>query len=231
MPQPVTVLDTTLRDGAQREGISLSAKDKLRIAQKLDELGVAYIAGGGPGSNPKDIEFFERARDLEFRHARLAAFGSPRRANSAVEADANVRALLGAGTPVAVVVGKSSAMQVAEILRTTLDENLAMIRDTVAYLCAQGLEVIFDAEHYFDGHKLDAAYAWDAARRRRGRGQLLLLCDTNGGTLPKEVARVVAEVRAALPRRRWACTPTTTRRSRGQHLDGVRPAAPTSTAP
>jgi 2-isopropylmalate synthase len=172
----------------------------LRIAQKLDELGVAYIEGGWPGSNPKDIEFFERARDLEFRHARLAAFGSTRRANSAVEADANVRALLGAGTPVAVVVGKSSAMQVAEILRTTLDENLAMIRDTVAYLCAQGLEVIFDAEHYFDGHKLDAAYAVETLRAAAEAGaSYCVLCDTNGGTLPKEVARVVAEVRAALP--------------------------------
>jgi len=200
MVERVSVLDTTLRDGAQMEGISFSAKDKLRIAQKLDELGVAYIEGGWPGSNPKDVEFFRRVRDLDLRCARVAAFASTRRANGSVEGDANVRALLEAHTPVAVIVGKSSPMHVKEILATTLDENLAMIRDTVAYVKANGLEVIFDAEHFFDGYRLDSTYTLATARVAAEAGaDVIALCDTNGGALPCEVNRVVAAVRDALP--------------------------------
>ncbi len=200
MEKRVSVLDTTLRDGAQREGISFSVNDKLRIAQKLGELGVAYIEGGWPASNPKDSEFFARVKDLDLHQAKVAAFGSTRRAGTPVERDLNVRALVEAGVPVATIVGKSSRMHVFDILGTTLQENLAMIRDTVAYLKAAGLEVLFDAEHFFDGYALDADYALETARVAAEAGaSIVVLCDTNGGTLPSEVGRVVAEVRAALP--------------------------------
>ncbi len=197
----VSVLDTTLRDGAQREGISFSVKDKLRIAQKLDELGVAYIEGGWPGSNPKDTEFFARARDISFRYARLAAFGSTRRASIAVEQDSSVVAMVEARVPVAVIVGKSSAMHVTEVLATTLDENLAMIRDTVRFLKEAGMEVLYDAEHFFDGYKLDAGYALQTAQIAAEAGaDIVVLCDTNGGSLPMEIARTVAAIHRALPR-------------------------------
>ena len=200
MAKRVSVLDTTLRDGAQREGISLSAKDKLRIAQKLDELGVTYVEGGWPGSNPKDAEFFARARELTFRHARLAAFGSTRHKGVPIEEDSNVRALLEADVPVAVIVGKSSTMHVTDILRTSLEENLCMIRDTVDYLQARGIEVLFDAEHFFDGYKLDADYALATLRTAAEAGaNCLVLCDTNGGTLPSEITRIISRVREALP--------------------------------
>jgi 2-isopropylmalate synthase len=200
MVRRVTVLDTTLRDGAQREGISFSVKDKLRIAQKLDELGVAYIEGGFPGSNPKDVAFYEAARDLPFSQAKLVAFGSTRRAQVDVARDASVRALLECGASVAVIVGKSSPMQVTEVLRTTLDENLAMIGETVAYLKGQGMEVLYDAEHFFDGYRLDAAYALRTLDAAAAAGaDCLVLCDTNGGTLPAEVLRVVRAVVEAHP--------------------------------
>jgi 2-isopropylmalate synthase len=200
MTKRVTVLDTTLRDGAQREGISLSVKDKLRIALKLDELGVAYIEGGYPSSNPKDTEFFARVRELPLRHARVAAFGNTRRAGVAVEQDASMRALASAGVSVAVIVGKSSPLHVTEVLGTTLAENLAMIRDTITYLRSLGLDVIYDAEHFFDGFKLDAAYALETARVAAVAGaRYVVLCDTNGGTLPLEVSQVVTTVRQALP--------------------------------
>lgn len=196
----ICVLDTTLRDGAQREGISLSVKDKLRIALKLDELGVAYIEGGWPGSNPKDADFFEQIHRMALHHARVAAFGSTRRVGTPVAQDENVRALLEARTPVAVIVGKASPMQVTQVLGATLDENLAMIRDTVAYLKAAGLEILFDAEHLFDGYKLDAHYALATLRAAHEAGaDCLVLCDTNGGSLPSEVQRIVAAVVAALP--------------------------------
>ena len=196
----VSVLDTTLRDGAQREGISFSVKDKLRIVQKLDELGVAYIEGGWPGSNPKDVEFFARVRDIELRCAKVAAFGSTRRAGVSVGEDPNVQALLQASVPVAVTVGKSSRMHVTEILGTSLKENLSMIRDTVAYLKAAGLEVLFDAEYFFDGYKLDPDYALASARTAAEAGaDIVVLCDTNGGTLPSEVGHIVSLIRQALP--------------------------------
>ena len=198
--QRISVLDTTLRDGSQREGISFSVADKLRIARKLDELGVAYIEGGWPGSNPKDQEFFRRAQDLQLANARVAAFGSTRRAGLPVEQDANVRALAEAGVPVAVIVGKSSAMHVREVLRTTPEENVAMIQDTIRYLNGAGLEVLFDAEHFFDGYLADPDYALETCRAAAAAGaDIVVLCDTNGGMLPSEVGRIVGEVCRALP--------------------------------
>jgi len=200
MVKRISVLDTTLRDGAQREGISLSAHDKLRIAEKLDQLGVAYIEGGWPGSNPKDVEFFERVKEMNLRHAKVAAFGSTRRAKSAVEQDPNILALIESGAPVAVIVGKSSRMHVTEVLNTTLSENLNMIRESVAYLKSAGREVLYDAEHFFDGYKLDADYAIQTARVAAEAGaDCVVLCDTNGGTLPSELTQIVVAVRQALP--------------------------------
>jgi 2-isopropylmalate synthase len=146
----IQIYDTTLRDGTQREGISLSCDDKLRIAARLDDLGVTFIEGGWPGSNPKDAEFFQRARDRDWHTAQLAAFGSTRRIGNAPEQDENLRALLEAETPVCTVVGKSWTLHVAEVLRTTLDQNLEMITDSLAFLSAHGRRVIYDAEHFFE---------------------------------------------------------------------------------
>src|SRR5512138_3748882 len=146
----IQLYDTTLRDGTQREGISLSVEDKLRIARRLDELGMAYLEGGWPGSNPKDAEFFERARDLPWKHARVAAFGSTCRAGGAPEADGNIQALLASQAPVCTVVGKTWTLHVTDVLRTTLDENLRIIEQSLAYLKAQGRHVVYDAEHFFD---------------------------------------------------------------------------------
>jgi 2-isopropylmalate synthase len=195
----ILVYDTTLRDGTQREGISLSCDDKLRIARRLDHIGVAIIEGGWPGSNPKDAELFARARDVEWRHAQLAAFGATRRAGIAVEEDASVAALLEARTPVCTIFGKSSTLHVREVLRTSLDENLRLVGETVAYLRAHGRRVIFDAEHFFDGHAADAAYALEVVvAAARAGAEAVVLCDTNGGRLPWEVERATAAVVAAL---------------------------------
>jgi 2-isopropylmalate synthase len=199
MPQ-VFLYDTTLRDGAQGEGISLSLADKLKILRKLDQFGMHYVEGGWPGANPKDSEFFARARALKLKHARLTAFASTRRPGGAVESDPTVAALLEAGTPVVAVVGKSWRLHVTDVLRTTLDENLAMIGETCAYLKAQGREVVYDAEHFFDGYKDDPVYALASLRAaHEGGADWLALCDTNGGSLPSEVGRIVAAVAAALP--------------------------------
>ncbi len=195
----VEVFDTTLRDGAQTEGISYSVDDKLRIARKLDELGVAYIEGGWPGSNPKDAVFFERARGECWAHAKIVAFGATRRASLKPADDASVRALVEAGTEVCAIFGKSSVLQVKEVLRTTLEENLKMIGDTVAYLRAQGKRVIYDAEHFFDGYRLDAAYALKTLQAAvRGGAETIVLCDTNGGSLPWQVESAVQDVIAKL---------------------------------
>ena len=200
MVNRVSVLDTTLRDGSQREGLSFSGKDKLRIAQRLDDLGVAYIEGGWPGSNPKDEEFFSQAAKMTWRHAQITAFGSTRHVGSTVEADRNVQALLQAETPAVVVVAKSSRMHVTEVLRTSLQENLAMIHETVSYLKAHGRQVLFDAEHFFDGYKLDVESAMNTLRIAVQAGaDHLVLCDTNGGTLPNETARIVALVKSEFP--------------------------------
>lgn len=196
----VFMYDTTLRDGTQGEGFQLSGLDKLRIARRLDAFGIDYIEGGWPGSNPKDIEFFQEAKNLELKHAKLAAFGSTRRANTPVAEDPQVRLLLEAKTPVVTIFGKSWEMQVTEILRTTVEENQAMIRDTVAHLVSHGREVMYDAEHFFDGYKDSPAHALATlAAAAEAGAACLVLCDTNGGTLPEEIARICAEVRAAIP--------------------------------
>lgn len=195
----VEIYDTTLRDGSQREGISYTLEDKLRIADRLDGFGVSYIEGGWPGSNPKDLEFFERGRDRAWKHAKLAAFGMTRRANGRAEDDKNLQALILAGTPVCTVVGKTSTLHVTEVVRTTLDENLKMIEESVAFLCAAGREVIYDAEHFFDGYKLDAVYALETLRAaKRGGAKTLVLCETNGGGLPWDVQDAVRQVAAEL---------------------------------
>jgi 2-isopropylmalate synthase len=195
----IQVYDTTLRDGTQREGVSLSCDDKLRIARKLDELGVAFVEGGWPGSNPKDAEFFERVRDVDLETARVAAFGATCRARGGPEDDANIRALLDAHTPVCTVVGKSWTLHVTEVLRTTLDDNLRLIEQSVAYLRGQGRRVIYDGEHYFDGYGADPVYALETLRAAvRGGAEIVVLCDTNGGAMPWEVAEVTRTVKAAL---------------------------------
>ena len=192
---PLKIYDTTLRDGTQGEGISFSVTDKLRIAEKLDQFGVDYIEGGFPGSNPRDITFFQEAKGLKLKHARLAAFGSTRRAGVKANEDAQLRTLLDSGMPVMTIVGKTWGMHVTEILRTTLEENLAMIEDSARYLVAQGREVIYDAEHFFDGYKDNPDYALKTlAAVLRGGAANLTLCDTNGGTQVEEFKGIVARV-------------------------------------
>ncbi|MBP1465440.1 citramalate synthase [Candidatus Chloroploca sp. M-50] len=194
----IMLYDTTLRDGTQREGMSLSCEDKLKIARILDDLGIHYIEGGWPGSNPKDAEFFQRVKSLGLTHARVAAFGATRHAGNRCEDDANVQALVAAETPVVTLVGKSSILHVEQVLETTREENLAMIADTVAYFKQRDKEVVYDAEHFFDGYKLDPDYtlATLAAAFRAG-ANCLVLCDTNGGALPHEVAAITRAVRAS----------------------------------
>jgi len=191
MTAPIEIYDTTLRDGTQGEGVALSVADKLRIAERLDAFGVHYIEGGWPGSNPKDIEFFELAKGRTFRHARLAAFGSTRRKDVKADQDDQVRLLIDAGTPVVTIYGKTWLLHVLEVLQTTPEENLAMIEDTVRFLKSHGRTVVYDAEHAFDGCKTDRAYAlatWQAAER--AGADVVVLCDTNGGSLPGEVAEI-----------------------------------------
>jgi 2-isopropylmalate synthase len=195
----IQIYDTTLRDGTQREGISLSGADKIRIARRLDELGVAFIEGGWPGSNPKDVEFFERARDIQWEHALIAAFGSTCRVKAGPEDDANIKALLDSGAPVCTVVGKTWTLHVKEVLRTTLDDNLRIIEQSLAYLRAQGRRVIYDAEHFFDGYKADPRYTLETLRAAaRGGAETLVLCDTNGGSMPWEITEIVQAVKAAV---------------------------------
>ncbi len=192
----VELYDTTLRDGTQMEGISLSVEDKLKIARKLDELGVDYIEGGWPGSNPKDAEFFAAARSLHLQNARIAAFGSTRRAGIEAENDPNLRALIDAATPVVTLVGKANEMHVRHILETSLEENLAMIADSVAYLKGRGLMVFFDAEHFFDGFRDNPDYALACLRAAAEAGaDCLVLCDTNGGTIPSKITEAIAAAR------------------------------------
>jgi 2-isopropylmalate synthase len=195
----VTIYDTTLRDGTQREGISLALSDKLRIAEQLDALGVAFIECGWPGSNPKDAELFRRLRDMTWRHATIAAFGSTRRAGIACEDDSNLRALLDCGAPACTIFGKTSLVHVQEVLRTKPDENLAMIEDSVRFLRSHGRRVIYDAEHFFDGAREDLAYAIATLEAAHSGGaEVLVLCDTNGGTLPWEIEERVRLVTAGL---------------------------------
>ncbi|HET9376661.1 MAG TPA: citramalate synthase [Chthoniobacterales bacterium] len=198
-PKKVTIYDTTLRDGTQAEGISFSVQDKIRIAEKLDAFGIHYIEGGWPGSNPKDIEFFSEAKKRKWKTAKLCAFGSTCRANLRPEDDAQVELLINAETPVVTIVGKGWRFHVEEILGVTVEENLRMIRETVAYLKSRGREVIFDAEHFFDGYKDEPAHALKAIQVAAESGaDLVVLCDTNGGTLPHEIAGITRSVIEAL---------------------------------
>ncbi|QGG94699.1 citramalate synthase [Actinomarinicola tropica] len=195
-PAAVEIFDTTLRDGVQFEGISVTVDDKLRIAEQLDRLGVHWIEGGYPGANPRDAEFFRRAaQELELETATLVAFGSTRRARGRVDEDPTLRNLVAAGTSTVCIVGKSWDYHVTEALRTTLDEGVAMVQDSVEYLTAQGLRVFFDAEHFFDGYKRNPEFALRVLEGAVVAGvDTLVLCDTNGGSLPHEVERIVADV-------------------------------------
>ena len=191
----IIVYDSTLRDGAQAQGISYTVEDKLKIVDRLDKLGAAYIEAGNPGSNPKDLEFFERAKKISFRHAKLIAFGSTRRVGVAVEDDANVNSLLKAGTSAVAIFGKSWDFQVAEILKTTFDENLNMIYDTVRFFKDKGIEVVYDAEHFFDGYAANPEYAVKTLKAAADAGAAsLCLCDTKGGFLPMDIYDVVKKV-------------------------------------
>lgn len=202
MAKQVEIFDSTLRDGAQGEGIAFSVEDKLHITALLDALGVRYIEAGNPGSNPKDLEFFSRAKTLSLQNARLCAFGSTRRCETAVGEDKNVQSLLDAGTPAVSVFGKAWKLHVHRVLRTTDEENLAMIRDTVAFLKAHGKEVVFDAEHFFDGCADDETYAMAAlAAACEGGADVLCLCDTNGASYPADIARLTGLVAQKFGRR------------------------------
>ncbi|HUH17348.1 MAG TPA: citramalate synthase, partial [Methylomirabilota bacterium] len=199
MSVPILLYDTTLRDGTQREGLVLSLADKLKIARRLDEAGFPYIEGGWPGSNPKDEEFFAAARSMTFQHARLAAFGSTRHRANRVTDDPNIRALIEADTPVTTIFGKSWLLHVTDVLGATAEENLTMIGESVAHLHAAGREVVYDAEHFFDGYKADATYALATLRAAIDAGATtVVLCDTNGGCMTDEVAAMTRDVAAEL---------------------------------
>jgi 2-isopropylmalate synthase len=194
--QKIFLYDTTLRDGTQGEDVSFSVEDKIRIARELDEIGVHYIEGGWPGSNPKDMEFFQRAASLQLRHGRIAAFGSTCRAGNKAENDPNLQALIEASTPTVTIFGKTSLMHVFSALGINEEENLSIISDSVNYLKKHGREVVYDAEHFFDGYKENRQYALETLRRAQHAGaNVIVLCDTNGGTLPHEVAELFGEVK------------------------------------
>ncbi|MGI2335375.1 MAG: citramalate synthase [Dehalogenimonas sp.] len=195
----IKLYDTTLRDGAQREGISFSVADKLHIAQRLDEFGIHYIEGGWPGANLKDNEFFQLAIAAGFKNAELVAFGSTRKAGIAAEEDVNLKALLDSGAPIITLVGKSSAPQVEKVLATTLEENIRMVVDSIKFLKSRGRRVFLDAEHFFDGYQADREYSLEVLKAAAEAGaDYLVLCDTNGGALPGEVTEAVAAVVAAV---------------------------------
>ncbi len=199
----VFTYDTTLRDGTQGEGISLSVPAKLRLVKKMDMFGMDFIEGGWPGSNPRDMEFFDQVKKLDLKHAKISAFGSTRRANTKVEDDSQVAKLLEAGTPYVTIFGKTWLLHVTDVIKTTAEENLAMIEDTVAFLVKSGRKVVYDAEHFFDGYKDDAEYALETLKAaKRGGAEFVTLCDTNGGTLVdefSEITKKVVEVMEGLP--------------------------------
>ncbi|NQU18170.1 MAG: citramalate synthase [Candidatus Saganbacteria bacterium] len=192
----ITLFDTTLRDGAQTEGISFTVEDKLKITRLLDELGIHYIEGGWPGSNPKDIEYFKAVKGLKLKKAKIVAFSSTRRPKVKVQDDKNIATLLEAQTPVVAIFGKCWDFHVTEALKTTLNENLAMIKDTVSYAKAAGKEVVFDAEHFFDGYKKNPEYALKCLKAAEEAGaDILCLCDTNGGSLAYQTQKTINEVK------------------------------------
>lgn len=193
----IEIFDSTLRDGAQGQGISFSLEDKIKIVKALDDMGIDYIEAGNPGSNPKDMEFFKLIKDKELKNSKIVAFGSTRKPTIKIEDDDNIRSLLKANTSSVSIFGKSWAFQVTKILKTSLDENLNMIEDTIKYLKLQGKEVIFDAEHFFDGYKEDKEYAISTLRIAMQSGaDTLVLCDTNGGTLPTEIKDITKEIKS-----------------------------------
>jgi 2-isopropylmalate synthase len=195
----IQIYDTTLRDGSQGEGVNFSLEDKLLITRRLDELGFDFVEGGYPLSNEKDSQFFQRAKELNLRHARVCAFGMTRRKGVRADQDPGMKALLDSGAKTLTIVGKTSAFHATDVLRVSLDENLAMISETVKYLCDQGREVIYDAEHFFDGWKLDPEYAAKTVRAAAEAGaSMVVMCDTNGGSMPEEVARLTKEAIAVL---------------------------------
>src|SRR3989441_4310321 len=184
---PVVLYDTTLRDGTQGENITLSLADKLRVARMLDEYGMPYIEGGWPGSNPKDVEFFKAAKGMSWRTAKLAAFGSTRHRSNRPEEDTNLRELVAAETPVVTIFGKSWLLHVTEVLGATPQENLDMIADSVGFIVDHGREIVYDAEHFFDGYSADRDYALATLRAAREAGaRTIVLCDTNGGNFAHE---------------------------------------------
>ncbi len=195
MPRQITAYDSTLRDGAQAQGVSFTVDDKLKIVERLDALGIGYIEAGNPGSNPKDLVFFERVLGLNLKHAKIIAFGSTRKPNISAQTDNNLQSLLLAKTPAVAIFGKSWDYQVTGILRTTLAENLNMIADSVVFLKQQGKEVVFDAEHFYDGYKANAEYALKTLQAAADAGaDVLCLCDTNGGSFPDEVFEITQKV-------------------------------------
>ena len=196
---PITLYDTTLRDGTQGENVTLSLADKLRVARMLDEYGMPYIEGGWPGSNPKDIDFFKAARSMTWQTAKLAAFGSTRHRSNTAATDPNLRELVAAETPVVTIFGKSWLLHVTEVLGATPQENLDMVADSVRFIVERGRELVYDAEHFFDGYRDDREYALSTLRAARQAGaRTLVLCDTNGGTLTDDLVAIVTDVRAAL---------------------------------
>lgn len=200
MKRNINIFDSTLRDGAQGEGISFSVKDKIKIVKQLDSIGVNYIEAGNPGSNSKDLEFFNEVKKLSLSHAKIVAFGSTRRKGISVEEDANVQALLTAETPAVAIFGKSWDFHVTDIIKAALPENLEMIEETIAFFVSAGKEVVFDAEHFFDGYKSNPEYALASLQAAvDGGASCLALCDTNGGTFPHEVSEIVKLVCERFP--------------------------------
>ncbi|AWK50514.1 citramalate synthase [Clostridium beijerinckii] len=192
----VKIFDSTLRDGAQGQGISFSLEDKIKIVKALDEMQIDYIEAGNPGSNPKDMEFFKRLKDVRLKTAKIVAFGSTRKPNVNVEDDKNLKDLLLSGSDTIVIFGKAWDFQVTDIIKTSLDENIEMIKDTIKYLCKKGKEVIFDAEHFYDGYKANKDYAMSTLKAAEQAGaQVVILCDTNGGTLPQEIHDITKTVK------------------------------------
>ncbi|MCP4106166.1 MAG: citramalate synthase [Desulfobacteraceae bacterium] len=198
--EPVLLYDTTLRDGTQGENINFTAEDKIRIARKLDDIGIHYIEGGWPGSNPRDKRFFELVKDIELKNARVTAFGSTRRPGITPGEDQNLQALLESNTPAVAIFGKTWNLHVTKVMNNTQEENLAMIRESVEYLKENGREVIYDAEHFFDGYRENSSYAMKTLKAAvEGGAEFIVLCDTNGGTLPFDLERIIKEVQDDLP--------------------------------